>query len=199
AYAGGWILHPNSPTPRRVDAGESMNWTSVTPDGRWVAFGIHGGPIRVYDAATGERVWQSPTDGPDYCRFSPDGRWLLTGMDGGRSYAVDTWEPGPQLGPGTPWDATSELAVLEHNGVYRLVELATGREVARLEDQEQNNGAAAFSPDGTRLVIGAKNGLRVWDLRLIRAGLAELRLDWDAPPYPQARAGNVPPLEVTVD
>jgi WD40 repeat protein len=200
AYAGGWILHPNSPTPRPVDAGIGMNWTSVSPDGRWVAFGCHEA-VNVYDAATGRRVWQSPGDSWGYCDFSRDGRWLLTGLDGSRIYAVGTWEPGPQLGPGTPWDATSELAVLgQVNGIYRLVELASGRELAWLEDQEQSPGAAAFSPDGTKLVIEVKNGLRVWDLRRIRAELVEMGLDWDARPFPKAEgAGKVPPLEVTVD
>src|SRR5262249_41186279 len=150
--------------------------------------------------ATGERVWQSPARSHEGC-FSPDGRWLLTTADGGRMYEVGTWKPGPQLGPGTPWDATSELAILgQPNGTYSLVELATGRELARLEDQEQNTGHAVFSPDGARVVIQARDGLRVWDLRRIRAGLAELGLDWDAPPYPKADdAGKERLLEVTIN
>jgi tetratricopeptide (TPR) repeat protein len=199
AHAGGWVLHPNSPTPRHVDPGASMNWTSVSPDGRWVAFGVNGGGVSVYDAATGARVCQPPANGYAH-RFSADGRWLLTTGDNGRLFAAGTWEPGPQLGPGEPWDTTPELAVLgQSNGVYRLVELATGRELARLEDQEQNTGPAVFSPDGTRLVVEAENALRVWDLRRIRAGLTAMGLDWDAPPYPKADdAGSGPPLEVTI-
>jgi WD40 repeat protein len=201
ASAGGWILHPDSPTPRRVDAGIGMFWTSVSPDGRWVAFGVHNGPLRVYDAATGQRVWQAPGVHPGGFCFSRDGRWLLTTEDGGQIYEVGTWKPGPQLGPGTPYDATTERAVLvQSDGIHRLVELATGRELARLEDPEQTIGRAAFSPDGTQLVIEAKNGLRVWDLRLIREGLEEMGLDWAAPPYPKAEgAGKRPRLEVTVD
>jgi hypothetical protein len=79
----------------------------------------------VYDAATGQHVWQSPGGGhgtiDHHCRFTPDGRWLVTSMDGGRLYAAGTWEPGPQLGPGYPADVTSELAVLrQSNGIYRL-------------------------------------------------------------------------------
>ena len=55
-------------------------------------------------------------------------------------YATGTWEPGPQLGAGEPTDATSELVVMaQTNGIYRLVELATGRELAQLEDPEQND------------------------------------------------------------
>jgi Tfp pilus assembly protein PilF len=81
--------------------------------------------------------------------------------------------------------------------MYRLVELATGRELARLEDPEQLIGQAALTPDGTKLVVTAPNGLRVWDLRRVREELKKLDLDWDAPPYPPAPA--VAPLEVQVD
>ncbi len=202
-FAGGWILHPNFSAPRRVEAGQSIGSCSVSPDGRWVAF---GGPhlaaglpaIHVYETAKAQRYWQSPVNAGEWCRFSPDGRWLATNTDGGRLYAVGTWEPGPQLGPGNPWDMTSELAILgQSNGIYRLVELATGRELARLEDPEQNNGAAAFTPDGTKLVVAAKNGLRVWDLRRIRTELA--KLDWDAPPLPAASASPATLLSIHLD
>jgi tetratricopeptide (TPR) repeat protein len=211
AFAGGWILHPDSPTPRQVQAKASIGSCSVSPDGRWVAFGgphLAGdhGAINVYEAATAQRVWQSPVNQGQHGRFSPDRRWLLTDTDGGRAYAVGTWKPGPQLGPGIPWDATSNdatstVAVLgQTNGIYRLVELATGRELARLEDPEQNSGPAVFTPDGTKLVVTAKKGLRVWDLRRIRAELTKMRLDWEAPPYPPAEEKkDQPPLEVSVD
>jgi serine/threonine protein kinase/WD40 repeat protein len=200
-FAGGWILHPNAPEPRRVYSASSVGRNSVSPYGRWVSFELGGGSV--YDAATGRRVWQSPAkDGPGYGRFSPDGRWLATDMDGGRLYAAGTWKPGPRLGPGTPWDVSpkSGLAVLGlTTGIYRLVELSTGREMARLEDPEQNSGPAAFTPDGTKLVVAAKNGLRVWDLRRLRAELVKLGLDWDTPAYPPAPKIVAKPLEVQVE
>jgi serine/threonine protein kinase/WD40 repeat protein len=207
-FAGGWILHPNAAEPRRVDAGRSMASNSVSPDGRWVAFGPYGERVKVYDAATAQLAWQGAARDLTFVRFSPDGRWLVTNGDGGRLYTAGTWQPGPQLGPGTPWDATSELAVLgQSNGIYRLVELATGRELARLEDPEQNTGRATFTPDRTQLVVAAKDGLRVWDLRRLREQLAKLDLDWDAPPYPAAippsqgadQQGAAQPLEVQLD
>jgi serine/threonine protein kinase/WD40 repeat protein len=200
-FAGGWILHPNSPAPRRVDAGFSTSLCSVSPDGHWVGFCVFREyqRIHVYEAATAERVWQSPAVQSASPLFTPDGRWLITSADGGRVYSCGTWQPGPRLGPGTPWDATNDLVVLgQTNGTYRLVELATGRELARLEDPEQNDARAAFTPDGTKLVVAAKNGLRVWDLRRIRAELAHLDLDWDAAPYPEATGGVPEPLEVKI-
>jgi hypothetical protein len=199
-HPGGWIVHPDDPKPRQVEPGAGVNRASVSPDGRWVAFGVNGGPISVFDPATGQRVWQSPGISPLSGRFTPDGRWLMTELDGGKLYAAGSWGPGPRLGPGKPWDAAAGMAVLgQSNGIYRLVERATGRELARLEDPELNNGQAEFTADGGRLVITAKNGLRLWDLRLLRTGLAEMGLDWDAPPFPKTLAtGNMPALEVTV-
>jgi tetratricopeptide (TPR) repeat protein len=206
SYAGGWILSPGNPQPRRVEAGTSMGWCDVSPDGRWVAFGMlseSGSRVGVYEAATGRSVWQSTADAQHYCRFSSDGRWLLTDKEGGRAYAVDTWKPGPRLGPGIPWDLSPDgrLAVLgQTDGVYRLVERATGREWARLEAPDQVAGAAVFTANGTRLVVGAEVGLRVWDLRRIRAELVELGLDQDAPIYPsEDNEHQATPLEIKVD
>jgi serine/threonine protein kinase/tetratricopeptide (TPR) repeat protein/WD40 repeat protein len=197
---GGWIMHPKYP-PRQVLARASISNCSVSPDGRWVAFDGPHIPLTVYEAASARRVWQLPGRVDIRGRFSPDRRWLVTDADGGRLYAVGTWQPGPQVGPGTPWDMTSELAVLgQANGIYRLVDLATGRELARLEDSEQSTGPAAFTPDGTKLVVAARNGLRVWDLRRMRAELAKLKLNWDAPPYPpEEHRKNLPTFQVTVD
>jgi serine/threonine protein kinase/WD40 repeat protein len=201
-YAGGWILHPDVPKPRRVLADTSADSNSVSRDGKWVAFAGPHMNVKVYDAKTGECVWQLPAGDFCFSRFSPDGHWLLTNVDGGRVYAAGTWKPAVQLGSGTPWDVSADgsLAVLgQTNGIYRLVEFSSGRELARLEDPEQNSGRAAFTPDGAKLVVTAKNGLRVWDLRRIRQELAKLKLDWDAPPYPPALAGKAPvPLNIKI-
>jgi hypothetical protein len=84
------------------------------------------------------------------------------------------------------------------DGMYRLVERATGRELALPEDPDQTAGAAAFSPNGTRLVVAA-DGLRVWDLCRLRTEWDPLGLGWEAPPYPSAPDQAAEPLAVTVD
>jgi serine/threonine protein kinase/WD40 repeat protein len=200
-FAGGWVLHPNAPKPYRLEAGTSMGTAGVSPDGHWVAFGEHSPRVHVYEAATGRRVWRSAADGHDVFRFSQNGRWLVTENDGGRVYRVGTWEPGPQLGPGFPRDISSDgrlVVMAMRDGIYRLVELATGRELAQLEAPTRSAPFAFFTPDGTRLVTDAADGLRVWDLRRIRAELTKLGLDWDSPPYPEAPKIRPEPLEVRV-
>jgi hypothetical protein len=178
-----------------------MGWAGVSPDGKWVAFGEHARRVNVYEAATGRRVWQSPDEGHNFFRFSRDGRWLVTENDGGQVYHVGTWEPGPRLGPGIPWDVSSDgrLVVMGmRDGIYRLIDLAGGRELVQLEDPDRKARTAFFTPDGTRLVTDGADGLRVWDLRRIRAGLTKLGLDWDAPPYPEAPKVRPEPLAVRI-
>jgi WD40 repeat protein len=93
------------------------------------------------------------------------------------------------------------VAVMGGGGVIRLIETATGREYVRLEAAEQSRlGPRCFTPDGAKLIaLGSESqALHVWDLRLIRRGLAEMRLDWDAPPYPPETAPLAAPLRVEV-
>jgi hypothetical protein len=57
-----------------------------------------------------------------------------------------------------------------------------------------------FTRDGSELItLGTESyALHIWDLRLIRQGLAKLNLDWDAPAYPPPPL-PAPPLRVVVD
>ena len=88
--------------------------------------------------------------------------------------------------------------------MIRLVESQTGRTVARLESPDGCGvWAAAFSPDGSRLVVSTRDGpaVHIWDLRAIRVHLAAMGLDWDAPAYSGDDPANpsappLPPLQV---
>src|SRR5581483_12069848 len=126
-HAGGWILTSDRPgEPRRVMAGARGYHAAVSPDGRWVAFGLHSDAgVRVFAAADGRPVLDVPGG---RCHFTPDGRWLATDADGGRLYAVGSWAAGPQLGPGDLHGLTADgrLAVLGlADGWFRLVAVAT--------------------------------------------------------------------------
>jgi tetratricopeptide (TPR) repeat protein len=122
-------------------------------------------------------------------------------VDGNRVYEAGTWKPHTQLGSGVPWNTSPDgsIAVVGlTSGVYRLVEVSSGRELARLEDPEQNSLPAAFTPAGEKLVTTAKNGLRIWDLRLIRQELRKLDLDWHAPPFPPPEEKKAIPLKIKI-
>jgi eukaryotic-like serine/threonine-protein kinase len=201
-------------TDERVPLGpqQDVRHTAVSPNGKWVATGSHtlasGAGAKVWDAQTGRHVADLPVSSFCQVRFSPDGRWLATTGGEPRIWAVGAWQEGPKL-PGMrhTWDvcftADSQVLALEGSpSEVCLVQTETGAELARLTAPEQTRLVPhAFTPDGTRLVtLGAETGaLHMFDLSSIRSQLAELGLDWDAPPVPKSPPFDIEPLEVQVD
>jgi hypothetical protein len=200
AYAGGWILHTDRQgPPLRLDAGADIGFITVSPDGKWVVTGVHGGYVaKVWDAQDGKPIRQL-AERMLYPRFSPDGRWLSTSLDGGRLISVGTWEMGPKTAPGRGvFSPDSKLLAISTPVGIHLMDHATGREIALLEDPNFDPASITFTPDGTKLIaLGTPSGAHVWDLRLMRRRLKEMGLDWDWPEF-AADAGNVhaPPFSV---
>jgi hypothetical protein len=81
----------------------------------------------------------------------------------------------------------------------RLVDSRTGQELATLPAADLPAvDRLCFSPDGGRLAcIVDLVGVQLWDLRQIRAQLADMGLDWDLPAYPPESAPS-PPIKVHV-
>ena len=192
-YAGGWVLNADVPKKfRRVAAGIRCGWTSVSPDGRFVAFDLHDRMV-VVDSTTLAEVLAVPNLGVG--GFTPDGKWLASNRNGAQLFAVGTWERGPRLGDGTvrAFSPDGRYAILTTTGgMFRYVEVATGRELVRFEDPDLKETAAAFGPDGATLYTTADGGFRVWDLRRIRERLAEIGLDWEATAFPPAAPASGP-------
>jgi serine/threonine protein kinase/WD40 repeat protein len=182
---------------------------AVSPDGQWLATGnhvvSHGAQVwAIHDAA---KVADLPIDTGTEVAFSPDGRWLMTAHPPCRLWAVGTWGQARQFrGLGFRcFSPDSRLLVAQDSSrILHLVETETGRTLARLESPDLCHAmCAAFSPDGSRLVVTTKAGpsVRVWDLRTIRRQLAARHLDWDAPAYSDhdpadSSAPPLPPLQV---
>jgi WD40 repeat protein/tRNA A-37 threonylcarbamoyl transferase component Bud32 len=210
---GALVLRPPNDW-RALAPREDVRYCAVSPDGRWIATGNHnnlkqGIGATVWEARTGRCVKDFRVG--EYCRvgFSPDNRWLLTNGGGFRLWRVGSWEEGPDLKNEADHVRDSAftpdgkmLALTGAMSEVRLLETATGREIARLTVPEQTRvSPRGFSPDGTRLAAhGAESQLAyLWDLRTLRADLKELGLDWDAPPYPPPAAPPEQALKVTVE
>ena len=176
---------------------------SASPDGRWIATGgWPAGGASVWDARTGERVYELPVpfQATAHVRFSPDGQWLLVGAQREHLlFAVGTWEMVRPF-PADPtlnyypvaFSPDARLMAIRRSATeVQLLHPADGREIARLPGEQPE--PLCFSPDGTLLVVcDRKSTVRVWDLRLVREGLARLNLDWDLPPYPPASSAPPP-------
>ena len=106
--------------------------------------------------------------------------------------SVGSWEMGPKTAPGMGvFSPDSKLLTVPTPDGIHLIDHATGREVAVLEDPNLDLASITFTPDGTKLIaLNAHNGAHVWDLRLMRRRLKEMDLDWQWPEF-AADAGNV--------
>ncbi len=177
-------------------------FTSLSPDGMWVATGslswmanrrIAVDSVTVWEAGTGRRVVDLLV-GEGIPRFSPDGKWIAVTSssfsEGVRVWSVGDWILAPLppaiQGAGcaqTAFDAHSQLLAVQGNQI-RLLAPTTGRELAWLSVPEETSLAPQFfTPDGSHLVaFGIHTGqLYIWNLRAIRKQLADLGLDWQAP------------------
>ncbi len=197
-------------TPERsfqVGPLDDCRGVSLSPDGRWLATNRHGGgDTRVWCVQDGKEVLNFSILEPGDAVFSTDGNWLMG--PSGRRWEVGTWREAPKGGrAGHCFSPDGQLVVVtDADKIQCLVEAETGRTLARLESPDQCGvWGAAFSPDGTRLVLTTNDGpaVHVWDLRAIRRKLAEMGLDWEAPAYPETDSATqdtpASPLHVVED
>jgi WD40 repeat protein len=163
----------------------------------------HGKVERIlFDAKShGSSRW--PTVGQ--LAFSQDGKRVLTvasgtlpiesqltgkgsGLSWATVFAVETgeelrsWEA-PQREGGWRSSALNpdgtRVASGGEDGMIRLWEVASGRELARWQGHEAGVSALRFHPDGKTIVSGSKDGtIKLWNLPMMGKELAVLGLDW---------------------
>jgi serine/threonine protein kinase/WD40 repeat protein len=169
-----------------------------SPDGRWLATsGWHSDRVRLWNVETGKpaQEWEWPAASLVF--FATDSRSLVISRDGEfRFWDVQTIQQVRELrraGPVYPgciaFSPDGDLMCTEITpGIIDLKEVATGKTLARLEDPHGDRAPAwmGFTPDGTRLaaVYTYSQLVHVWDLRLIRARLKEIDLDWKWREFP---------------
>ncbi|HEV3255671.1 MAG TPA: protein kinase [Gemmataceae bacterium] len=171
-----------------------------SPDARRLVT-LSGTAAEVWDATTGKRVagpLQHLAD-VEFAQFSPDGRRVVTGVQG-RTYwwdastgalafalgKHDARKKHLALSPDERWllasaapETSGELNVLHQSGQDpRLWTLSGGRPVGPILKQPGSLAAAAFCPDGRRVVVTSARWFenttetRVWDLDPGRAAVA---------------------------
>ncbi len=177
---------------------------AVSPDGKWLATGYHAVTgVTIWSLPDGDPVAKLPVNGSvfDGPQFSPDGKWLVAGSETSKFLEVGTWREVREIeGAFANFSPDgSYAAVWDQNDTLCLVEIATGRILARLErPDQQRRGWVAFSPDSSRIVMTSYEppSTQVIDLRAIRRRLADMTLDWEAPAFPDVNTArpDLPPL-----
>ena len=177
------------------------------PSGEYLASTGWAGGTRLWDARTGQGLLSLPGFGIAPL-FRPDGRRLLTAVDGSRLWEVGTCREGVRVGVAEGFSRDGRYVIEETGGgALRLLDPATGRSLARLDDpfQARATDPPEFTPDGGRMVLSGgldSPTLRVWDLRAIRLRLDELGLGDGFPVAADPAAavpGSPPIVRIEVD
>jgi WD40 repeat protein len=167
---------------------------ALSSDGRWVAScGWHSAHVRLWNALTGEKVYEWSPGNQTFVQFTPDSRTLIIS----RGDEFSFWDVETRqrmrglrreigLNPGhIAFSPDGKLMALELTpAVIHLMDSATFRTVARLEDPHGDRSKwQGFTPDGTQLVVVTDHAkaIHIWNLRAIRARLKEMNLDWEWP------------------
>ncbi len=199
-FARSYVLTPERTF--QVEPLDECRSVAVSADGTWLATGSpQTEGVTIWRVSDGARVATLPVDEATNVCFSPDGKWLAAGNSQLGLWEVGTWRTGRRMS-GSRFGSFSPdgrlLVVEDATKVIRLEETETGRTLARLEGPHLDAiSGAAFTPDGSRLVVttNERPAVHVWDLRAIRGRLTEMGLDWHAPPYPvDDAAGSSSPL-----
>ena len=147
---------------------------TFSPDGRLLASGGWGRPVRVRDAFTNGLVRELRSAGPSIydLAFSPDGTLLATG---GRDGTVGLCEvatgkkarsrkPGGAAVRAVAFSPDGALLLSAHeDGVARLWDVPALGRIRELAADSETIFAAVFSPDGTLVAAACADGaIRVW-------------------------------------
>jgi serine/threonine protein kinase/WD40 repeat protein len=185
---------------------------ALSGDGRWAASsGWHSDRVRLWNADTGRMVHEWVLGTRAYVSFTADSRALIIARGDEFSFwDVATLQPIRRLPrevahyPGhAALSPDGKLMALEMApAVIHLMEAASGRTVAKLEDPHGDRASwQGFTPDGTRLVVVSSHAsaIHIWDLRAIRTRLKAMNLDWDWPEFPPAATGHLAAEPVTIE
>ncbi len=192
-----------SPVGRTITVGVHYHRIALHPTGLWMAAMIDGSSV-LHLWNLSDKLGRQPIvlPGSEYFTFSPDGKWFVTCWNGRFDfYQIGAWQrPAFQI----PRRTASELhapAAFSQDG--SMVALAISRytiELLRLNEADPARPDViatleapdrdplemlAFSPDGRRLAAATRDHtIQLWNLKLLRDGLAELDLQKNWPEFP---------------
>ncbi len=183
------IWRPSEGTSIRISGlpGGRVSSARFSRDGRRIALAADttnaSGRIVIVSATTGKPVasWGAIA-GASSPELSPDGRQVVAAAEAVELRSADGRRQGSlKLPPGVEPVAVAyspdgtRIAVAAFDGVARIFDARTRRELASFDGHEGTLTSASFSPEGKRVVTtGADNTARVWEAATGRP-VAELR------------------------
>ena len=162
---------------------------------RLATSGWNSDRVKVWDGAGGKLIKEFEVGSSALVYFTPDSREMIVSRDKAFTFydlnsLVVTRRLPREIGlhPGhVAFTTDRKMMALEMApGIIHLMEVTSGRTVAKLEDPQGDLSTwMGFTPDGTQLIVAARyaGAIHRWDLRSIRENLKTMNLDWDWPEF----------------
>ncbi|QJW97138.1 sigma-70 family RNA polymerase sigma factor [Frigoriglobus tundricola] len=181
---------------------------TFSPDGRQVVGSIPGGPLRVWDVATGAKVRDYRTDnnGPPSCAFTPDGKRLAFGqLDHVVVFDTATGKPVHDFGghSGTVWNLafTPDGRLVSGSREGLVWDPRTGRELGGLPGHLQglavSRDGRQIATSGTDKKVRLRDAVTLEEVRVIDTkGTAAYNVAFSADGKELAVRGDKPGIQV---
>jgi WD40 repeat protein/tRNA A-37 threonylcarbamoyl transferase component Bud32 len=214
AKLGAWYYGADALDKKRLAPDSDIRNVSVSPNGQYVTAGLHTADAGkaskcayVWDTLTGKLVQELDTRSVCSVAFSPNGRYLTTmssEVNECRIFEVDSWKPLNKFVskyPGVFSPDESLFAIGTNPGEISLRRSSDLSEFAKLSSPDEDAyRPLVFTPDNSRLYACNMETQRmcVWNLALIRSGLAKLDLAANWPLISLESTPDIAPLSLKV-
>ena len=184
------VLNPRQPeSAAYLPLPESDGTPAISASGRWIAVRGKTRGLQIWDTRREVVVTNLAIAARGMFLFSPDERWLVIGSGGEYCFwELDTWKLHARI---QGWSSNSVRPTIAFTRDGKVAAFATAEDTIRLYFAGTDCQLAAlpasrllthlcFTPDSAKLLAVYEPGMaELWDLALLRDGLAELNLEWE--------------------
>lgn len=162
--------------PDTADGLHSEDWGNFTfsPDARWMAAGCKNNRVKVWSVSTFELIKELPgasyvvafsSKGTELLAADSDGKPLWWDVVTGNRSSIPNYQDNIRDVTAAVLSTDRHLAALgRHDGAIEILEINTGKRLAKFKAHEDAVLSISFSPHGDKIMSGGRDrSVKVWD------------------------------------